>query len=223
VVQRPGLSNEAEAVRSEVCWYLGYSVEDIISGSHTPRIVRIRHIGVFVASQYTGASHRSIARAFGYSDHTTVAYAVSQVKGRMARDAAFSMRVGSVIKHVLRIQQRQLKMTTEQGENVTTPLNKPSAGQKKDPSTFVLVKEDRMDPGTYGVLSLFATREGPAKAFASAFDTQAVVQYPSRQAGIDDAREYGGVPHTFTAGRELLEIGPPTYLIDPSGMGVGLI
>jgi hypothetical protein len=183
-------NNEAEAVRSEVCWYLGYSVEDIISGSHTPRIVRIRHIGVFVASQYTGASHRSIARAFGYSDHTTVAYAVSQVKGRMARDAAFSMRVGSVIKHVLRIQQRQLKMTTEQGENVTTPLNKPSAGQKKDPS---------------------------------AFDTQAVVQYPSRQAGIDDAREYGGVPHTFTAGRELLEIGPPTYLIDPSGIGVGLI
>lgn len=122
---------------------------------------------------------------------------------------------------------------TEQGENVTSPgkrsythpadVSRSASLHHDNPSTFVLVKEAQLDPGTYGVLSQLASSEGLVKMFAPQFDADQVVQYATRQASIDDAREYGGVPHTFTAGRELLEIGPPTYLIDPSGIGVGLI
>jgi len=70
------------AIQEAVATAQGLRRDDLLSTSRSPRVAHARQVAMYIARDLTGASLAQIARAFG-RDHSTVAYAVRAVEGRI--------------------------------------------------------------------------------------------------------------------------------------------
>ena len=85
VSRRPGKQRSDEQLLSEICDYLGVSVEAIRGRSRQRPIVTARQTAMYVVRELTDLSYPAIARLFGGRDHTTVIHAVEKTQ-RVMKD-----------------------------------------------------------------------------------------------------------------------------------------
>ncbi len=75
-------------IRRKVAEYYNVRLSDILSERRHKRIVRSRHMAMFLARQLTNHSLPEIGDAFGGRDHTTVLHACRKIRGLMENGAA---------------------------------------------------------------------------------------------------------------------------------------
>lgn len=88
-----------EKVFSFVSRRYGFSTEDIRGKKRTSDIVYVRHIAMYLCTEYTGLSLKAIGRQFG-RDHTTVINARDNVINRMKKDSAFDKEIRELSKEL---------------------------------------------------------------------------------------------------------------------------
>ena len=64
------------------------NLPDIISGRRTTRLVRPRHIAMYLCRKFTTQSTTRIGKLFGDRDHATVIHAVSKITAERETDSA---------------------------------------------------------------------------------------------------------------------------------------
>ena len=85
VSRRPGKQRSDEQLLTEICDYLGVTVEAIRGRSRQRPIVTARQTAMYVVRELTDLSYPAIARLFGGRDHTTVIHAVEKTQ-RVMKD-----------------------------------------------------------------------------------------------------------------------------------------
>jgi chromosomal replication initiator protein len=80
VSRRVGRQRTPEQLLSEICDYLGVSVEAVRGRSRQRPIVGARQTAMYVVRELTDLSYPAIARLFGGRDHTTVIHAVEKTQ-----------------------------------------------------------------------------------------------------------------------------------------------
>ncbi len=88
-----------EKVFSFVSRRYGFSTEDIRGKKRTSDIVYVRHIAMYLCTDYTGLSLKAIGRQFG-RDHSTVINARDNVINRMKKDSAFDKEIRELSKEL---------------------------------------------------------------------------------------------------------------------------
>lgn len=88
-----------EKVFSFVSRRYGFSTEDIRGKKRTSDIVFVRHIAMYLCTEYTGLSLKAIGRQFG-RDHSTVINARDNVINRMKKDSAFDKEIRELSKEL---------------------------------------------------------------------------------------------------------------------------
>lgn len=88
-----------EKVFSFVSRRYGFSTEDIRGKKRTSDIVYVRHISMYLCTEYTGLSLKAIGRQFG-RDHSTVINARDNVINRMKKDSAFDKEIRELSKEL---------------------------------------------------------------------------------------------------------------------------
>lgn len=88
-----------EEVFSFVSRRYGFSTEDIRGKKRTSDIVYVRHIAMYLCTEYTGLSLKAIGRQFG-RDHSTVINARDNVINRMKKDSAFDKEIRELSKEL---------------------------------------------------------------------------------------------------------------------------
>lgn len=88
-----------EKVFSFVSRRYGFSTEDIRGKKRTSDIVYVRHIAMYLCTEYTGLSLKAIGRLFG-RDHSTVINARDNVINRMKKDSAFDKEIRELSKEL---------------------------------------------------------------------------------------------------------------------------
>lgn len=83
--------NRLDAVIAVAADHFGVPRDRLVGPGRAADILLPRHVAMFVARQFTGASLPSIGQRFGKRDHTTVLHAVQKIRaGRRARPAIAS-------------------------------------------------------------------------------------------------------------------------------------
>jgi len=80
VSRRAGKKRSDEQLLTEICDYLGVTVEAIRGRSRQRPIVTARQTAMYVVRELTDLSYPAIARLFGGRDHTTVIHAVEKTQ-----------------------------------------------------------------------------------------------------------------------------------------------
>jgi len=80
VSRRVGKQRSPEQLLSEICDYLGVTVEAVRGRSRQRPIVGARQTAMYVVRELTDLSYPAIARLFGGRDHTTVIHAVEKTQ-----------------------------------------------------------------------------------------------------------------------------------------------
>lgn len=75
-----------DAVISAVAEHFGLESAQITAKTNKPEFVRPRMIAMYLVRRLTGVSPREIGMAFGGKHHTTVRYAIGQIKRRVWTD-----------------------------------------------------------------------------------------------------------------------------------------
>lgn len=88
-----------EKIFSFVSRRYGFSTEDIRGKKRTSDIVYVRHIAMYLCTEYTGLSLKAIGRQFG-RDHSTVINARDNVINRMKKDSAFDKEIRELSKEL---------------------------------------------------------------------------------------------------------------------------
>lgn len=88
-----------EKVFSFVSRRYGFSTEDIRGKKRTSDIVYVRHIAMYLCTEYTGLSLKAIGRQFG-RDHSTVINARDNVINRMKKDSPFDKEIRELSKEL---------------------------------------------------------------------------------------------------------------------------
>ena len=88
-----------EKVFSFVSRRYGFSTEDIRGKKRTSDIVYVRHIAMYLCTEYTGLSLKAIGRQFG-RDHSTIINARDNVINRMKKDSAFDKEIRELSKEL---------------------------------------------------------------------------------------------------------------------------
>lgn len=78
--------------------YFGISKEWLLSRRHDKKLVRPRHIAMYLAHEMTGRSLPQLGCSFGGRDHTTVLHAVRKISQKIITDAALAADVDAVRK-----------------------------------------------------------------------------------------------------------------------------
>jgi hypothetical protein len=79
---RPKLAPGAPTIlriQQAVCIHLDVTMTDLLAHRRAAKLVRKRHIAMYLASALTGRSLPEIGRAFGNRDHTTILHAKRKV------------------------------------------------------------------------------------------------------------------------------------------------
>ena len=92
VAARPGV----EQIQERVADRLELTREDLLSRSRRAPVARARQLAMHLTRELTDLSLPEIARAFGRSDHTTVIYALRQVRSRLDADTELQTLVGEL-------------------------------------------------------------------------------------------------------------------------------
>ena len=66
-------------IQDAVCTFYGVRRLDMVSQRRTEKVVRPRHIAMYLAREMTVRSFPEIGRAFGGRDHTTIMHAVDKI------------------------------------------------------------------------------------------------------------------------------------------------
>ncbi len=89
-----------ERVIEEVARTYGANPEDICSKKRDAQTSRMRQISMFVVSETTDLSTKAIGMQFGGRDHSTVVYALQEIKRLMEKDSSLKSTVNDIIKNV---------------------------------------------------------------------------------------------------------------------------
>lgn len=78
--------SEVERIQEVCCRHFSVSRNELLSPRRDVRIVRARHVAMYLAKQLTDYSYPQIARRFGDRDHTTVMHACRKIEGLLEAD-----------------------------------------------------------------------------------------------------------------------------------------
>ena len=84
----------------EVARTYGADPADIRSKKRDAETSRMRQIAMYVVSEITGISTKSIGKEFGGRDHSTVIYGLKEIKREMQRDSSLRATVNDIIKNI---------------------------------------------------------------------------------------------------------------------------
>lgn len=76
----PTEMRQIEALRGAVCEVFGIAENDLLGKSRVSRLVRPRHLGMFLAKERLHLPMRLCAAAFNRWDHSTTANAISKIR-----------------------------------------------------------------------------------------------------------------------------------------------
>lgn len=79
-----------------------YSVtpEEMRSQKRAANISNARKVAIYVIQQITGLSYESIGKEFNGRDHSTIVYAINNIKEKMEKDSSFRSVVEDIIKNI---------------------------------------------------------------------------------------------------------------------------
>lgn len=84
-------------VLESVAQYGGVTIEQLTARDRSDaHVVNLRHVGMWLAVELSGASLPATATAFKRSHHTTVMYARDKVRQRMAADEEYRTAIGEL-------------------------------------------------------------------------------------------------------------------------------
>ncbi|MCL2508421.1 MAG: chromosomal replication initiator protein DnaA [Oscillospiraceae bacterium] len=89
-----------DEVITEVARTYGADPADIRSKKRDAQTSRMRQISMYVVSEITGMSTKAIGLDFGGRDHSTVVYALQEMKRLLAKDSSLRATVSDIIKNV---------------------------------------------------------------------------------------------------------------------------
>lgn len=89
-----------EKIVQEVARTFGANPSDIRSKKRDAPTSKMRQISMHVVSEMTGLSKESIGREFGGRDHSTVIYALREIKNEIDRDQSLKAMVSDIMKNV---------------------------------------------------------------------------------------------------------------------------
>mgnify|MGYP001225706293 CR=1 FL=1 len=89
-----------EKIVQEVARTFGANPSDIRSKKRDAPTSKMRQISMYVVSEITGLSKESIGKEFGGRDHSTVIYALREIKSEIDRDQSLKATVNDIIKNV---------------------------------------------------------------------------------------------------------------------------
>lgn len=89
-----------ERIIQEVARTFGASAADIRSKKRDAPTSRMRQIAMYVVSETTGLSKEAIGREFSGRDHSTVIYALREIKNEIERDHSLKATVSDIMKNV---------------------------------------------------------------------------------------------------------------------------
>lgn len=89
-----------EKIVREVARTYGANPEDIRSKKRDAPISKMRQIAMYVVNEVTDMTQEAIGREFGGRHHTTVIYALREIKNEIDRDASLRATVNDIMKNV---------------------------------------------------------------------------------------------------------------------------
>lgn len=82
-----------DTILSTVAEHYELPISAIRGKRRQPRIAEARHVAMWLAKNLTPMTLKELAKAFGKSDHTTIAHGSKRVENQMKKDKDFKYRV----------------------------------------------------------------------------------------------------------------------------------
>ena len=83
-------------IKRAVAAHYGFGARDLDGPWQSARLVRARHVALFLARRLTSQSLPQIGRAFGGRDHSTVIRAIARIEADLAEDAALRNEIAAL-------------------------------------------------------------------------------------------------------------------------------
>ena len=93
-----------EHVKHAAITVLGISREALEGPSKVRKVIRPRHIAMYLSRELTGKSFPQIGYSFGKRDHTTILYAHRKVTKTLPKDREVAAHVDAVKETILELQ-----------------------------------------------------------------------------------------------------------------------
>jgi chromosomal replication initiator protein len=78
------------AIQAATCLHFGVTPGELIGSSRLPRLVRARHVAMFLCRELTAKKLLAIGRGFGMRGHSTVWHACGSIEAHSAGDAGLA-------------------------------------------------------------------------------------------------------------------------------------
>ena len=91
---------DVENIINEVSRTFNVSAADIRSDKRNANISQARQVAIYIVDQVTGLSLKSIGSEFGNKHHSTIIYALKEIKGKIEKDVALKSTVDDIIKNI---------------------------------------------------------------------------------------------------------------------------
>ena len=89
-----------ENIINEVSRTFNVSAADIRSDKRNANISQARQIAIYIVDQVTGLSLKAIGSEFGNKHHSTIIYALKEIKAKLEKDVALKSTVDDIIKNI---------------------------------------------------------------------------------------------------------------------------
>ena len=89
-----------ENIINEVSRTFNVSAADIRSDKRNANISQARQIAIYIVDQVTGLSLKAIGSEFGNKHHSTIIYALKEIKTKLEKDVALKSTVDDIIKNI---------------------------------------------------------------------------------------------------------------------------
>lgn len=89
-----------ENIINEVARTFDVSPADIRSDKRNANISQARQVAIYVVNQVTGSSLKSIGMEFGNKHHSTIIYALKEIKAKLEKDVVLKATVDDIIKNI---------------------------------------------------------------------------------------------------------------------------
>ncbi len=89
-----------ENIINEVARTFNVSPADIRSDKRNASISQARQIAIYIVNQVTGSSLKAIGTEFGNKHHSTIIYALKEIKAKLEKDVALKATVDDIIKNI---------------------------------------------------------------------------------------------------------------------------
>ena len=89
-----------ENIISEVSRTFDVTAADIRSDKRSSNISLARQVAIYIVDQVTGLSLKAIGNEFGNKHHSTIIYALKEIKGKLEKDVSLKATVDDIIKNI---------------------------------------------------------------------------------------------------------------------------